>query len=193
MKNINKAILALISLFVISNTLIAASDEMKFFPIFTDENWKAKVEVAAVSGHMDFQGKGVDSGAISGIELSFECPVFTIPGENTIRQQLELSQYDKNGLRITTIEMNPYYHINLSDNLVWGFGPGIGAMNADADGNKDQWLFTVQAGTGLKYYMGDIILGADIRYQWTAEKDIGSGSKQDLDNTRFLLKVGYRF
>lgn len=193
MKNINKAILALISLFVISNTLIAASDEMKFFPIFTDENWKAKVEVAAVSGHMDFQGKGVDSGVISGIELSFECPVFTIPGENTIRQQLELSQYDKNGLRITTIEMNPYYHINLSDNLVWGFGPGIGAMNADADGNKDQWLFTVQAGTGLKYYMGDIILGADIRYQWTAEKDIGSGSKQDLDNTRFLVKVGYRF
>lgn len=193
MKNINKAILALISLFVISNTLIAASDEMKFFPIFTDENWKAKVEVAAVSGHMDFQGKGVDNGAISGIELSFECPVFTIPGENTIRQQLELSQYDKNGLRITTIEMNPYYHINLSDNLVWGFGPGIGAMNADADGNKDQWLFTVQAGTGLKYYMGDIILGADIRYQWTAEKDIGSGSKQDLDNTRFLVKVGYRF
>lgn len=193
MKNINKAAIAFISLLFISNTVMAASDEIKFFPIFTDENWKAKVEVAAVAGHMDFQRKSVDNGTVSGIELSFECPVFTIPGEDTIRQQLELTQYDKNGLRITTIEMNPYYHINLSDTLVWGFGPGIGAMNADSDGNKDQWLLSVQAGTGLKYYIGNIILGADVRYQWTAEKDLGSGSKEDLDNTRFSLKVGYRF
>ncbi len=193
MKTMYKSLLVGISLLTASASVCAGSDEFKLFPVFTDENWKAKMEVAAVAGQIDFDRKGVKSGPLYGVELSFECPVFTIPGENTIRQQLELSQYDKNGLRVTLIEMNPYYHIDLTNDLVWGFGPGIGAMHADPDGSKDQWMFTVQVGTGVKYYINDFFLGADLRYQWTAEKELGSGNKQDLDNMRYLLKAGYRF
>ena len=193
MKNTYKSLLTFLSLVAVSTVSFAGSDEFKMFPIFTDDTWKSKMEVAAVVGHMDIDRSGVKSRSVYGLELSFECPVFTIPGDNTIRQQLELSQSDKNGLRITTIEMNPYYHVALSDDLVFGFGPGIGGMHADPDGNKDQWLFSVQVGAGMKYYIDDFIIGADLRRQWTAEKDLGSGSKEDLDNTRLLLKAGYRF
>ena len=172
--------------------ILAASDKFCVLPCFTDDNWKPNFEVAAVAGNMNFRQEGIKSGAVYGLELSFDCPVFTLPGDNLLRQQLNLSQYDKNGLRVTTIEMNPYYFIDISDKLVFGFGPGIGAVHADQDGAKDQWMFAAQVGAGVKYYINDFIIGADLRHQWTASKDFGNG-KQDLDSMRFLVKAGYRF
>ncbi len=165
------------------------------FPIFTDDNFKANMEVAAVVGYMDFDRSAMDDRSVYGIELSFDCPVFTLPGNNPLRQQLSVNHSDKGGFEVTSIEMNPYYFIDMADDLVLGFGPGIGAVHGEPDGGKDQWLFSVQAGAGLKYYMDDFLVGADIRYQWTAEKNFSNvgGNKEDLENMRLLLKAGYRF
>lgn len=183
---------AILTCSLLSTSLSAASDKFCVLPCFTDDNWRPNFEVAAVAGHMNFQQNGIKSGAVYGVELSFDCPVFTLPGDNLIRQQLNLTQYDKNGLRVTTIEMNPYYFVDIADDLVLGFGPGIGGVHADQDGEKDQWMFAAQVGAGIKYYIDDFIIGADLRRQWTASKDFGNG-KQDLDNMRFLVKAGYRF
>lgn len=194
MKKVSKIKNILLSMAVLS-TASFAGDEFKVLPFFLDDDYKAHVEVAAVVGYMDFDRSKVDEGAVYGLELSFDCPVFTLPGDNLLRQQLNVNRYSENGLKITTIEMNPYYFIDLADDLSLGFGPGIGAMHADSDNAKDQWLFTVQAGAGLKYYIDkNILVGADIRYQWTAEKDVdGSGKHKDLDNMSLLMKVGYAF
>ena len=191
MKKISTLKSTLLSMAVLS-TVSFAGDEFKVLPFFYDDNYKANIEIAAVLGHIDFDGK-VNDGTTYGLEFSFDCPIFTLPGNSLLRQQLNLNRYDKNGLNITTIEMNPYYFVDLSKDLVLGFGPGIGAMNVDPDGADDKWLFTVQAGAGLKYYLNEnILLGADLRYQWTAEKDFGAGD-EDFDNMRVLLKVGYTF
>lgn len=61
-------------------------------------------------------------------------------------------------------------------------------MHADEDAGESQWLFAVQAGAGLKYNIDDFLIGADIRHQWTAKKEVG-----ELDNMHLLLKAGYCF
>ncbi len=192
MKSFSKTVGSFVTCALFSTGLYAQSDEFKWLPIFNDDNFKANVEVAAVLGHMNFDGNTKD-GAVYGLELSLDCPVFTLPGDNPLRQQFSVNRYDKNGFEVTTIEVNPYYFVDLSEDLLLGFGPGIGGVYGDPDNGQDQWLFAVQAGAGLKYYIDDVVIGADIRYQWTAEKDFGSGQKEDLDNLRLLMKVGYHF
>lgn len=192
MKKISKFKNVLLSLAVLSTASYGA-DEFKLFPMFTDENYKANFEFAVVAGSIDFKGNNTKSGTTYGVDLSFDCPVFTLPGNNLLRQQLSLNRYDKNGVEITTIEMNPYYFIDISDDLTFGFGPGIGGMKVNTNNTENKWLFAYQAGAGLKYYIDKILVGIDARYQWTSSKDLGAGTKEDLDNMRVLLKVGYAF
>lgn len=191
MKKISKIKNVLLSLAMLSTASFGA-DEFKFIPIFTDDDYKFNFEVAAVVGSMAFKESNLKTSTTYGVDVSFDCPVFTLPGDNLLRQQLTLSSYDKGNVEITTIEMNPYYFIDLADDLTLGFGPGLGAMNVDTDGAKDKWLFTYQAGAGLKYYIDKVIVGVDCRYQWTDTKDFGSG-QEDFDNMRILLKIGYAF
>lgn len=191
MKSIQKGLGALLASAVLSTSAFAAESEFQVLPIFLDDNWKPKFELAAVAGSTNFDSSR-KTGANYGVELSFECPVFTLPGDHILRQQLSLSRYDKDGFEVTVIEMNPYYFFTLADNLLLGVGPGISGVHGDADGGKDEWAFAFQAGAGLKYYIDDFLVGVDARWQWTAEKDYGSG-KEDLDNMRILLKAGYRF
>jgi len=195
MKKTFNVLTSMLACALLSTTALASSDKLVLFPIFTDDKWEPNIEVAAVLGYVDYDKKNFDDGTIYGAEFSFDCPVFTLPGDHLLRQQLSLSQYNKNGFKVTTIEMNPYYFVNVTDKLVLGFGPGIGGVHGDPDNGQDQWLFSVQAGAGLKYYIDDFIIGADLRYQWTAEKNFSTvgGKKEDLDNMRFLLKAGYRF
>jgi opacity protein-like surface antigen len=195
MKTISKKLAAILSTAVISTVSYAQSDAFKMFPVFTDDDFKANIEVAAVAGYIDFDNSAVDDRTVYGIELSFDCPVFTLPGNNPLRQQLSVNHSDQGGFEVTSIEMNPYYFIDVADNLVLGFGPGIGAVHGEPDNGQDQWLFAFQAGAGLKYYMDDFLVGADLRYQWTAEKNFSNvgTQKEDLENMRLLLKAGYRF
>ena len=196
MYNVRKALIALLGSTLLSTAAFASqyaqkANEFKVLPIFTDEDWKANVEVSAVGGNADFDN--IQDGGLYGIELSFDCPVFTLPGEHILRQQLSIMKYDKNGFKVTSIEMNPYYSIALSENLLLGFGPGMGAVNGDSAGGDD-WAFAFQLGTGLKYYVTeDILVGADLRWQWTDQKSFGTATEFDLENLRTLFKVGYRF
>lgn len=191
MKSIQKGLGALLASAVLSTSAFAAESEFQVLPIFMDDNWKPKFELAAVAGSTNFDSD-IRTGANYGVELSFECPVFTLPGDHILRQQLSLSRYDKDGFEVTVIEMNPYYFFTLADNLLLGVGPGISGVHGDADDGRDEWAFAFQAGAGLKYYIDDFLVGVDARWQWTAEKDYGSG-KEDLDNMRILFKAGYRF
>ncbi len=193
MNNIKKVLGAIAASIVLSTSAYAVeSDELKILPIFTDEDWCAQFEVAAVVGSSNFDKNSLSTGANYGVELTFGCPVFTLPGNHVLRQQLSVSRYDKNNFEVTVIEMNPYYFFDLDKDLVLGVGPGIAAVHGDPENGNDKWAFAFQAGAGLKYYIDDFLVGLDLRWQWTAEKDFGAG-KEDLDNMRVLVKAGYRF
>jgi opacity protein-like surface antigen len=194
MKVIQKSLLALASTVFLAGSVFGA-DEFKAFPIFTDENFDPNIEVALVAGHMSPSNKDLKSAMMYGLEVSLDCPVFTLPGENLLRQQFSVNRYSKNSVDITTIEVNPYYFINLSENFVVGFGPGIGGAHVDVDGGARTWMFTYQVGAGVKYYFNeDVFAGVDLRQQWSVEKDyLQSGTKEDVENFRAMAKVGYRF
>ena len=193
MKKSFKLLMVLLSTAVLSTASFGASDEFKFLPVFTDASYTPDFEVAVVTGYMDYTRNGIDDSAVYGAELSFDCPVFTLPGDNPLRQQLSINRYNKKGLKVTTIEMNPYYFIDLAKDLTFGFGPAIGAVRGDPTDGDAEWLFSAQVGAGVKYYINNFLVGADIRYQWTTEKSFGGTTDVGLDNTRFLLKAGYRF
>jgi len=181
MKLFKKAIVgAACGTFLMGSSLLAA-DEFKFLPLFTDDNYQPQFEVAAVVQSVNFEH---DTVTAYGAEVSFDCPVFTLPGDHTLRQQLTVLSYDTEGTTTMSIEMNPYYFFKLQDKLELGVGPGIGGIKSD-----DTWRFTYQAGAGLKYYATqNILVGVDARWQGVQEKD-----GVDMDNTRLVAKVGYRF
>ena len=194
MKELRKGLGALLSVAILSATSLVASDEFKILPIFTDDSFCLKTELAVTASSINFDGNS-KSGMTYGAELSLGCPIFTIPGDNTIRQQFAISKYSQDGLSFRTIAVNPYYFIDLSDKIVVGFGPGFGGMLVEEPtASKETWLFTYQLGAGVKYYFGDALIGVDIRKQWTVEKDIyATGTEQNMDNISAIAKVGYRF
>ena len=181
MKLFRKALVGAACGGVFFGSALFGADEIKLLPIFTDKNYDPQVEVAAVVQSVSFKN---DTVSAYGAELSFDCPVFTLPGDHVLRQQLTLLSYDTAGEDTLSIEMNPYYFFKLRDNLQLGVGPGIGGIKSG-----DTWRFTYQAGAGVKYYATqNILVGADVRWQGTAEKN-----GENIDNTRFIAKIGYRF
>ena len=182
MNILKKAFVSLSASAVMMSGSLYAADELKILPIFTDANYCGQIEVAAVLQSVNFDnGTTTDTDNAYGAEISFDCPVFTLPGDHILRQQLTLSSYDSDGVG-TSIEMNPYYFFRLQDNLQLGVGPGVGAIEMN-----DTWRFTYQAGAGLKYYVNkNVLVGADVRWQTIT-------SSEDTTNTRVMAKVGYRF
>ena len=167
----------------------ANAKEFKMLPIL-DKGFCPNIQVGLTAGYMNLKHVHAE-GSTVGIEISLDCPVFTLPWDN-LRQQIMLNHFNNNGLEMTNLEFNPYYLITLDNNVEWGFGPGFGVIFSDA--GKNDTVFTLQAGTGLKYNISrELYTGADIRYQWTQKAELSSTYKEDLDNYRAQVKIGYRF
>ncbi len=168
----------------------ASAKEFKALPIL-DSGFCPNIQVGLTAGYMNLSNVDAE-GTTVGIEISLDCPVFTLPWDN-LRQQIMLTHFDSDGLEMTNLEFNPYYLITLDNGVEWGFGPGFGVIFSDTDHESDT-VFTLQAGTGLKYNISkEIYTGADLRWQWTQEADLGQNHKEDLDNYRAQVKIGYRF
>lgn len=168
---------------------VASAQEFKVLPIL-DKNFCPNIQVGISTGYMNLKNVQAE-GSTVGVEISLDCPVFTLPWDN-LRQQIMLNHFNSDGLRMTNLEFNPYYLITLKNGMEWGFGPGFGVVFSDAE--KSDTVFTLQAGTGLKYNISkELYTGADMRWQWTQSADLGSGMKEDLDNYRAQVKIGYRF
>lgn len=172
---------------LISST--AGAGEFKALPIL-DADFCPNIQVGLSAGYMNLKNVSA-SGATAGIEISLDCPVFTLPWDN-LRQQIMLNHFNSDGLQMTNLEFNPYYLVTLNNGVEWGFGPGFGVIFSEMD--KSDTVFTLQAGTGLKYNISkEIYTGADVRYQWTQKADLTNTYKEDLDNYRAQVKIGYRF
>ena len=129
---------------------------------------------------------------MTGLELSLNCPLLKAP-EGIIRQQISFASYDENGLEIDSFELNPHYQLDIAPDLAFGFGPGFGYVSARGVGIDDS-AFTLQAGASLNYTIGQIVIGAEARYQFmVSDIEANNGSEVDVDNSRLMLKLGYRF
>ncbi len=124
-----------------------------------------------------------DSGKILGVEMSFNCPLLQ-PPTNKIRQQISFAQYDENGAKLSSIEINPHYVVEVYPGLSIGAGPGVGYVLVDASGVDN--AFAGQLGASVHYNVSKrFFVGGDMRYQLT--------DNSDINNSRMALKLGVSF
>jgi len=187
MKKSFASIIVLGTLTLLVQSVFAA--DWEFFPIVNDD-YQYAPQLSLIGGSMDPSDS--DSGSMTGIELSLNCPLLKAP-EGIIRQQISYASYDENGLEVDSFELNPHYQIDIAPDVAFGFGPGFGYVSAQGAGIDDS-AFTLQAGATLNYTVGQVVVGAEARYQFmVSDIETNNSSEVDLDNTRLMLKLGYRF
>ena len=193
MKTMNIFFKAISLPLLLSSSLVSAADEWVYFPVFTDDTWKPEAALSATAGYMDIDSSVASGGETYGLQLAFNCPVFTIPGDDAVLQQINVNFYDNNDLELTTLEINPHYYWNLSENTRLGAGPGLGYIWTDSKHGKDSDLWAGQAGFALEYRKDSLYASFGTRYQWTESKTIGYKKDTDLNNLLTTIKVGYNF
>ncbi len=155
--------------------------------------YTAEPAVSLLFGRMSPSTSGLDDGNIAGIELSLNCPLLQ-PPTNRIRQQASYTRYDEGTTQIDSFEINPHYVVEVSPGLEIGGGPGLGYITTSTANGSDPSFLAFNLGLSAHYTgFGPVFLGAEYRYQFTTEEDFGAAIKDDLNNGRFDIKVGYSF
>ena len=167
----------------------ASAADWEFLPI-VDDDYQYDPQLSLILGSMS--PSDGDSGSMNGIEFSLNCPLLKAPG-GVIRQQISVASYDEGGVEITSFELNPHYQINLAPNLDFGFGPGFGYVMTEGPG-IDESAISLQAGASLSYTVGQGVIAGEARYQMMlSDIELNNGDEVDLNNTRLMIKLGYRF
>jgi hypothetical protein len=156
-----------------------------------EEGWKPEFTLALAANYIEPDISGIDGDSSLGLQLSLNCPWFQ-PPSGVIRQQFNINQFDKGGIKLTTFEINPRYYVETSPNFRVGFGPGFGYMWTDANVGAEEGMWTLQLGGDLEYGQGALFLGAGARYQFTQNKDLGIGN-DGADTWLVQLKAGVNF
>ncbi|HHD78748.1 MAG TPA: hypothetical protein ENK98_03800 [Epsilonproteobacteria bacterium] len=142
---------------------------------------------ALLGGVMKDEGSNTDWKAFYGAELAFECLL-----SDSTRSQLQLTNYDHEGLQMLQLSANPHYIFNRGDAVEFGAGPHIGVARAEI-GNEDDTVFTYGLGASARADIGNnFFVGAEARYEWTTDAEF-SGVKDDLNNAKVFAKLGYSF
>ena len=167
-------------------TAPAFAGDWQFLPI-ADKGYAPNFVASVTGGIMDPQH--AKSGDAWGLELAMNCGLIQTP-TGVVRTKLSVNKFDKAGLELTTVELNPRWTIPVAKDLTFGIGPGIGWVKADSGRNVD--MFAWQAGADLDYRIGQLNLGLGARWQDTVNKNLGGG-REGADNWLVQAKVGIAF
>ena len=193
MKKINKAIIGGLAVLGVGVTSSAAAAGVVFLPI-TKSGYELEPTVSLMVGTMKGTQDGAESSSIIGAEFAFRCGLVQM-GDNQLRQQLSITNWDKNSLNMKNIELNLHYQMPVAKDVKVGFGPGVGVILTDLAGSDNPTFFGGQLGASVNYAgLGAISLGAEARYQVTNKDSFVSGGTEDnMNNWRVAAKVGYSF
>lgn len=182
----------LLTMVLLSTSLFAqVAKETKLLPFF-EAGYCADPTVAIMGGVTQYKDNTNDTTNTYGVELRFGCPVFQIKNYD-IRQVLSAIHTDKNNLSTTSIEMNPRIMFELTKDVEFGFGPGLGvvfAKNSAGIKTLRDTVLAVNIGASLHYTpTKNMFIGFESIYQWTQKSDFGN----TLDNFRNMIKIGTSF
>ncbi len=181
---------------VLASVLILASSST-----WADNNWtwlaagkegyQTKPAISLLLGQIYPNGE-LENDTIGGLEFSLNSALLQ-PPSNRIRQQFSFSRAEENGVKISTLEMNPHYLVEVIPGFELGGGPGLGYVVVDR-ATGDGGVFALQLGLSMLYEgSSPLYLGAEMRYQFTAKDNFGTATKTDANNFRFAFKVGFSF
>ena len=170
----------------VASTSVLAAD-WEFLPV-GNANYKPDLTLSLAAGTMN--GTPAGSGSAESVELAFNC-ILLQPPTGQIRSKISWNSFDHHGLKLSTLEVNPRWTLNLDKNLSWGIGPGVGYVRADLNGRSTS-MAALQLGTDLDYRIGALNLGLGARWQDTKNKVLANGSR-GANNTMLQAKVGFTF
>jgi hypothetical protein len=165
----------------------AVADEWKFLPVM-GAGYKANVTASLVGGVLN--GMPARSGNYTGAEVAFNCLALQ-PPKGIIRSKISYGQFDHNGLKLSSFEVNPRWTTSLVQDLTIGAGPGIGLVQTTVAGVTTS-MMAMQIGADLDYRIGQLNLGLGARWQNTVNKTIAAGV-QGANNTLVQAKIGFNF
>ena len=165
----------------------AFAGDWQFLPIL-DKGYTPNFVASVTGGIMDPQH--VSSDAAWGLELAMNCGLVQTP-TGVVRTKLSVNKFDKGGLDLTTVELNPRWTIPVAKDVTFGIGPGIGWVKADG-GARTVDMFAWQVGADMDYRIGQLNLGVGARWQDTVNKTISTG-REGADNWLVQAKVGIAF
>lgn len=140
-----------------------------------------------LGGIMKGEGSDTDWKGFYGAELAFECLL-----SDSTRSQLQLTNFDHDGVQMIQLSANPHYIFNRGDTVEFGAGPHIGVARVEI-GNEDDTVFTYGVGASLRSDITEnFFVGAEARYEWTTDATFG-GVDDDLNNAKVFAKLGYSF
>ncbi len=159
------------------------------FPAASQPGWSANTTLALKMGAM-IPDSAIGSGLAGGVEIAMDDPLFQLP-YGKIRDQFSYNRFDHGGLELQTIEFNPHYMIPIIDNLWAGGGPGVGWIFTSSQSGPSPDMWSAQLGASAYYTAGQLMLGAETRYQWTGDERVGGMS--GADNWTAMVKLGYAY
>lgn len=176
-------------LLIANNNLLAQSQADKdpgfrFLPVL-DEDYDLGLTLSLKTGIMNLSNVNSGTHLLGGLEAAFNCLMFK-PAVGSIRAQFSYNRYEDSDYTIHSIELNPYYMLNVTERLSIGGGPGIGYLIPE--GNLEN-VWALQVGLGASYDIGLVAIGLEARYQWQTE-DQQNSNTSELDNFRTTLKFG---
>jgi len=168
-------------------SLMASSFMMAQNNSVLDSEFTLSPSVALIGG-LESVHSSLSQNAVYGVELGFNCLA-----TSAIRQQIQITQFKDNDLKISTVTINPYYYVPINttsnDTVKIGFGPITKVDN----GTDSDTLFTYGVGTNLTVDIGtNYFLGTEVKYELTDETLL-TGFANDADNLKVFAKAGYRF
>ena len=171
-------------------SLMASSFMMAQNSSILDNEFQLEPSIAVLGGLETIHGDS-NQNAVYGVELGFNCLA-----TSAIRQQIQITHYEDNDLKISEVTLNPYYYVPINttsnDNVKIGFGPTVGFTKVD-NGTDSDTLFTYGLGTNLTVDIdSNYFLGAEVKYELT-DKTLLTGFADDADNLKVFAKAGYRF
>ncbi len=143
--------------------------------------------IALIGGAMDIDNSNSDWKGFYGAELSFNCLL-----SDAIRQQIQITNYDNDGIQMLQANINPHYMFDIAEGTKAGVGPTLGVAKVEV-GNDDDTIFTYGVGASIRTDLTEnIFAGAEAKYEWTTDATI-AGVDTDFDNAKVFAKLGYQF
>ncbi len=143
--------------------------------------------LALIGGVMRGEGDNNDWKGFYGAEFSFDCLI-----SDAVRQQIQITNYDHDGLQMLQANINPHYMFDIAEGTKFGVGPTLGVARVEI-GNEDDTVFTYGVGASLRQDITEnFFVGAEAKYEWTTDAEFG-GVEDNLNNAKVFAKIGYQF
>lgn len=148
-----------------------------------DEAFEIAPSVAVLGGIANVD----NTEALYGVEIGFNCLA-----TDTVRQQLQITNFKDNNFEVLQVNLNPHYLVDLSKDLNLGVGPTFGLAKVKNAGDSDT-IFTYGLGMSLTASVSDnIFIATEVKYELTQDATL-SGTSSSFDNAKAFVKAGYAF